>query len=83
MDRSSEEDVCEDHVKTKRCIKWKNKGKCSKNWAAEKCPKTCGFCCEDILKTKRCNKLKNKGKCSRNWVAKKCAKTCGFCDDGM
>ena len=23
---ADEEDVCEDHVKTKRCIKWKNKG---------------------------------------------------------
>ena len=90
MDKS-DEDVCEDHVKTKRCNKWKNQGKCNKNWVAEKCPKTCGFCsdddegseeevCEDILKAKRCNKLKNKGKCSKNWVAKKCAKTCGFCE---
>ena len=40
----SDEDVCEDHVKTKRCNKWKNQGKCNKNWVAEKCPKTCELC---------------------------------------
>ena len=77
---------CEDIASKKQCQKWLSKGKCSKNWAVKKCPKTCGECtndddiCKDTAKAKKCKKWKNKGKCSKNWVAKKCAKTCDLCD---
>ena len=37
-------DTCEDTGKGNQCLKWKNKGKCSKKWAKDKCPKTCGLC---------------------------------------
>ena len=66
-------------------MKWKNKGKCSKKWATDKCPKTCGICtdtCEDTGKGNQCLKWKNKGKCSKKWAKDKCPKTCGLCDDG-
>ena len=76
---------CEDTIKAKTCLKWKNKGKCSKKWATDKCPKTCGICtdtCEDTGKGNQCLKWKNKGKCSKKWAKDKCPKTCGLCDDG-
>ncbi len=35
---------CENLKPTKKCKNWKNQGKCNKNWAKEKCAKTCGEC---------------------------------------
>ena len=58
-------------------------GKCSKEWAILKCPKTCsgGECCIDKVKVRKCLKWKNKGKCSKKWVAKNCPKTCHLCEN--
>ena len=77
---------CKDIANRKTCQKWLRNGKCSKDWAIKKCPKTCGNCsndpCEDKMKSEKCQKLKNKGKCSKKWVAKKCPKTCHLCNKG-
>ena len=77
---------CKDIANRKTCQKWLRNGKCSKDWAIKKCPKTCGNCsndaCEDKMQSKKCQKLKNKGKCFKRWVAKKCPKTCNLCDKG-
>ena len=81
---------CQDVTNAKKCHKWLTKGKCSKNWAIKKCPKTCGKCppndvdgvCEDKVKAEKCQNLKTKGKCSKKWVAKKCPKTCNLCENG-
>jgi hypothetical protein len=35
---------CKDKKKTKKCIKWKKKGKCGKKKIAKKCKKTCNLC---------------------------------------
>ena len=74
---------CEDLVNLEVCQKWLEMGKCSKEWAILKCPKTCGGgeCCVDTVKAKKCIKWKNKGKCSKKWVAKNCPKTCHLCEN--
>ena len=38
------DDECVDTNPTRKCRNWKNKGKCSKNFAQTKCQLTCGVC---------------------------------------
>ena len=35
---------CKDKAKTKKCNKWKKKGKCGNKKIAKKCKKTCNLC---------------------------------------
>ena len=43
---------CEDDKPTKKCKKWKEKGKCSKEKFQKKCKKTCQVCPEVPFKIK-------------------------------
>ena len=38
------EEQCRDVEPQRKCDRWKSRGKCGKNWAKTRCPKTCDEC---------------------------------------